>query len=115
IYPNNFGGNQFNHIPPLAAIERVEVIRGPASTLYGADALGGVINVITKKVTDEWTGDISFSRTFQESDEFGEDNTLDFNVLGPLIPGKLGLGLRGSVYDRAASNPEYEPVRDPAG
>ncbi|HAW94102.1 TPA: TonB-dependent receptor, partial [Candidatus Azambacteria bacterium] len=43
IYPNNFGGNAFNHVPPLAVIDRIEVIRGPASTLYGADALGGVI------------------------------------------------------------------------
>lgn len=115
IYPNNFGGNQFNHIPPLSAIERVEVIRGPASTLYGADALGGVINVITKKVTDEWMGEISFGRTFQENDDFGEDTTTDFNVMGPLIPGKLGLAVRGSVYDRQASNPEYKPVRDPNG
>ncbi|MFT6552631.1 MAG: outer membrane receptor for ferrienterochelin and colicins [Zhongshania marina] len=115
IYPNNFGGNQFNHIPPLAAIERVEVIRGPASTLYGADALGGVINVITKKITDTWGGAISFSRSFQEDDEFGEDSTLDFNVQGPLIPNTLGLAVRGSVYDRDASNPEYAPVRDPAG
>jgi len=28
IYPNAFGGNQFNHIPPLDAVERIEVIRG---------------------------------------------------------------------------------------
>ena len=34
---------------PIAAIERVEVIRGPGSAVYGADAFAGVINVITKK------------------------------------------------------------------
>ena len=37
---------------PLAAIERVEVIRGPASAVYGADAFAGVINIITKKAKD---------------------------------------------------------------
>ena len=30
IYPNNFGGNAFGHMPPAEAIERIEVIRGPA-------------------------------------------------------------------------------------
>ncbi|MDU4960799.1 MAG: TonB-dependent receptor [Sporomusaceae bacterium] len=34
---------------PLAAVERVEVIRGAASTLYGAEALTGVVNIITKR------------------------------------------------------------------
>jgi iron complex outermembrane receptor protein len=37
---------------PLEAIERVEVIRGPGSALYGADAFVGVINIITKKAKD---------------------------------------------------------------
>src|SRR5690606_23943176 len=67
IYPNSSGGNQCNHMPPLDAIERIEVIRGPASTLYGADALGGVINIITKKVSDRWSGSATFGRTIQEA------------------------------------------------
>lgn len=114
IYPNNFGGNQFNHIPPLEAIERIEVIRGPASTLYGADAMGGVINIITKKQYDQWGGSINVSRTIQEYDQYGDSSTTDFSVSGPL--GKqFGLALRGSLYSQDASNPEYDPVTDPNG
>lgn len=115
IYPNNFGGNQFNHIPPLDAIERIEVIRGPASTLYGADAMGGVINVITKKNLDSWSGSLSLSRTIETDDQFGDDATADFFVTGPLVKGLLNLSARGNWYERDASNPVYAPVTDPAG
>ncbi|MFC1539076.1 TonB-dependent receptor [Candidatus Latescibacterota bacterium] len=34
---------------PLSNVERIEVVRGPESTLYGTDAMGGVINIITKR------------------------------------------------------------------
>ncbi len=115
IYPNNFGGNQFNHIPPLDMVERIEVIRGPASTLYGADALGGVINIITKKVADRWTGSATFGRSIQEDDRFGDDMTFDVAASGPVIPDLLGLSVRGSIYERIASNPEYEAAIDPDG
>jgi vitamin B12 transporter len=40
-------------------IERIEVIRGPQSTLYGADAIGGVINIITKKGRGPFSGSFS--------------------------------------------------------
>ncbi len=41
------GATDFNQIP-LSNIERIEVLRGPASSIYGANAIGGVINIITK-------------------------------------------------------------------
>ena len=115
IYPNSFSGNQFNHIPPLDQIERIEVIRGPASTLYGSDALGGVINIITKRVADRWSGSVTASYSLQENDQFGDDSTVDFFLSGPLVGETLNLSLRGSWYKRDASNPVYDSVVDPAG
>ncbi|MEC8786358.1 MAG: TonB-dependent receptor plug domain-containing protein, partial [Pseudomonadota bacterium] len=115
IYPNNFGGNAFNHMPPLDTIERIEVIRGPASTLYGADALGGVINVITKKHRSEWGGNITFGRSLQTNNDFGNDITTDFSVTGPLIDNVLSLGIRGSLYEQQASTPQLAPAIDPNG
>ncbi|MDO9213310.1 MAG: TonB-dependent receptor [Methylococcales bacterium] len=48
-----FRGSTMTHFElPLEAVERVEVIRGPGSALYGADAFAGVINIITKKAKD---------------------------------------------------------------
>ena len=48
-----FGGTLLNTTElPLESIARVEVIRGPGSALYGADAFAGVINIITKKAKD---------------------------------------------------------------
>lgn len=59
------GGDLF---PPLAIIDRIEIIRGPASALYGADALAGVVNIITKKA-GSYTGTYSklSSGTFQDT------------------------------------------------
>jgi len=43
---------------PMDNVKRIEVIRGPASVLYGSDALGGVINIITKKPIRQFEGDV---------------------------------------------------------
>src|SRR5690606_21411825 len=40
VTPNGFGETSTSFMPPLSAIERIEVIRGPMSTLYGSDAMG---------------------------------------------------------------------------
>jgi len=52
-------------------IERIEIIRGPQSSLYGSDAMGGVINIITKKGKGEPKAEVSFEggsyNTFRET------------------------------------------------
>lgn len=40
-------------VPPMSMIERIEVVKGGASSIYGSDAVGGVINIITKKGTKD--------------------------------------------------------------
>jgi len=50
VYSPTFGGVFWDvQDPPLEDIDRIEVIRGPAGTLWGADAMNGVINIITKQ------------------------------------------------------------------
>ncbi|WP_026803348.1 TonB-dependent receptor domain-containing protein [Aliarcobacter lanthieri] len=115
IYPNSFEGAQLASIPPLSMIERIEVIRGPMSTLYGSDAMGGVINIITKKISKEWTGAIGYSKTLQTDSAYGNDDNIDFTIMGPVIENKLGLSLRGSFFEREKSNPTYGKVFDQNG
>lgn len=42
----NYNGSE---VIPLESIERIEIVRGPSSTLYGSEAIGGVVNIITRK------------------------------------------------------------------
>ncbi len=50
------GGYDMSELPvPMSAIERIEIVRGPSSALYGSDAMGGVVNIITKKPTTPLT------------------------------------------------------------
>ena len=100
-YYNGFGSaTQVGWLPPLNAIERIEVIRGPMSSLYGSSALAGVINIITKEVADEWGGRISYDHLLQEDDDAGAARQANFYLSGPLVADRLGLTLYGSSYQR---------------
>lgn len=62
---------------PASQIERIEIVKGPMSTLYGADATGGIINIITKKPKDEPSIDLGV-RYGQNSE--GDDQNKNGNL-----------------------------------
>lgn len=97
---NGNGGVEQSFTPPVGAIERVEVVRGPMSSLYGSDALGGVINIITKKAPARWGGSIGADYVAQENGASGDWYQGQFYLAGPIVSDTLGLQLWGRTYQR---------------
>ncbi len=82
--------DRYDFNPSLVNVEQIEILRGPQGTLYGKDAIGAVINIITKKPSNDWHGDVGF--------EYGKNNYMQgtFNASGGLIDDKLFAGINGS-------------------
>lgn len=89
------GVNQFTldtYIPQLFDAERIEVLRGPQGTLYGRNAMGGVINIITKQPSDRTTGYIELNRGNYGSQRYTAA------IRTPIVKHKLFLGA-SFLYD----------------
>ncbi|ELJ8549291.1 ligand-gated channel protein [Vibrio cholerae] len=105
--PNSDGpGIEQGWLPPLQAIERIEVIRGPMSTLYGSDAIGGVINIITRKDQQQWSGNVQLSTVVQENRASGDEQSANFFVTGPLSDA-LSLQVYGQTTQRDEDEIEH--------
>jgi len=76
---------------PKESIERIEIVRGPASALYGSNALGGVINIITRKP------ELSRETIFQEN--YGSMNTYVSNLIQDGKYGKFSYYLNGEYEE----------------
>ena len=92
---------------PVAMIERIIVSRGPLSSIYGSSAMGGVINIVTKK-------DIQASRALLSYGSYATSLAQAETSL-PYMGGRLSLiGYYGGSNGRYRIQPSPEPLRDSA-
>ncbi len=110
------GGAVDTNIIPLAMIDRVEVLKGGASSIYGADAIGGVINLITNKHSDGMTFDANYGVSDHgDGQTYGLSSTVAVNTDRGNV--KIGVGWdvrnaiaqsdRGWGTDLHANDPNY--------
>ena len=81
---------------PVEAIEKIEVLRGPSAARYGSGAMGGVVNIITKPVTNDLHGSLSYYTNQPEDSKEGATNRVGFNLSGALIKDVLQFRLYGN-------------------
>jgi outer membrane receptor for ferrienterochelin and colicins len=95
------GGNisEGGQLPPLESIERIEVVRGPMSSLYGSDAMGGVVNIITRRIAKTWRGSARVNGTLQLGSNYGNVADGNFYLSGP-IAGSVGIQVQGAATRR---------------
>jgi ferric enterobactin receptor len=81
---------------PAEAVERIEILRGPAAARYGSGAMGGVVNIITKRPSDELKGSVSLYTQLPEDSAEGASRRANFNLGGGLTD-NLGFRLYGGL------------------
>ncbi|WP_256743646.1 FepA family TonB-dependent siderophore receptor, partial [Cronobacter sakazakii] len=105
---------------PAEMVERIEVLRGPAAARYGSGAAGGVVNIITKRPTNDWHGSLSLFTNQPENDKEGATRRANVSLSGPLAGDALTMRLYGNInktdaddYDiNTAQNGSYAAGRE---
>lgn len=92
-----------NQMPDVNLIERIEVVKGHGGALYGSDAVGGVINIITKKM-DHSYGKVSMG--------FGSHQARDAKAMYTIKEGKTGVMVAASKYKQGYH--EYKDAKTEA-
>ncbi|WP_199479997.1 TonB-dependent receptor domain-containing protein [Vibrio harveyi] len=108
-------GNDFDlSAIPMDSIERVEIIRGPMSALYGSDGMGGTINIITKSPDNDWSSQLSLDNTSPNDGNGGQEYTVGLTTSGALIDDTLFARFSVSQTSRNAWQP-YTGIKSVKG
>ncbi|MGF6147289.1 Enterobactin outer-membrane receptor [Kingella potus] len=100
-----------NWVPP-EMIEKIEVLRGPAAARYGSGAMGGVVNIRTKGVSQELHGSVGLFYDQPDSGtQQGNTRRANFSLSGPIVQDKLGFRLYGNLNK---TNPDQFDINDSA-
>ena len=95
---------------PMSAVERIEIIRGPMSALYGSEALGGVINLITRQPKDKWMGSVGVSGSVPTSSDEGESTgSTSVFAAGPLGE-RLSLRVNAELAHQSPVSNRHQPL-----
>ncbi|WP_371820217.1 FepA family TonB-dependent siderophore receptor [Verticiella alkaliphila] len=83
---------------PAEEVERIEVLRGPAAARYGSGAMGGVVNIITKRPTDGLSGSATVYTLQPQDSAEGASYRTNFRLSGP-VTDRVGFRVYGN-YSR---------------
>lgn len=100
---------------PVEQVERIEILRGPSAARYGSGASGGVVNIITKKPTNDWSGSLSLYSAKSQHDKYGDTNRVNVNLSGPIIDDVLKFRLYGNLNKTDSDKYGLNPSVNAAG
>lgn len=100
-------GGSYSFIPPASAISRIEIIRGPMSSLYGSDALGGVINIITDEFSNEFGANLGSSYKFARNKNISGEFYNSLYLHSGLIDDVLSVSVYGKNLNKSEDKISY--------
>jgi len=95
---------------PSIAIDRIEVVRGPLSALYGSEALAGVVNVITRRPEQRREASALAMQGFRDG-RGGDTTQLSALMGGPIVEDRLGVVAWGEYRRRNRTQSREDPLQ----